>query len=82
VLFVTEKQPTSIAIAWSKPVSGREFHPLKFSKLHGALLRQLSVRAQIQRKPSNNFAATVRTMNVATKQQRAVISGFVQGFRS
>jgi hypothetical protein len=26
VLFVTEKQPTSIAIGWNEPVSGRELH--------------------------------------------------------
>jgi hypothetical protein len=29
--FVIEKQPTSIVIGWSEPVSGRELHPLKSS---------------------------------------------------
>jgi len=32
----------SIASGWSEPVPGREFHPLKSSAFHGALLRQLS----------------------------------------
>src|SRR5947208_7778918 len=32
----------SIATGWSEPVPGREFHPLKSSAFHGALLRQLS----------------------------------------
>ena len=36
-LFVTEKQPTSIAIGWSEPVCGREFYPLKASGFQGAL---------------------------------------------
>jgi len=31
VLLFTEKQPTSIAIGWSEPVPGREFHLLKSS---------------------------------------------------
>ena len=31
VLFVTEKQPTSIATGWSEPVSVRELQPLKAS---------------------------------------------------
>src|ERR1700751_406782 len=31
----------SIASGWSEPVPGREFHPLKSSAFHGALLRQL-----------------------------------------
>ncbi len=31
----------SIATGWSEPVPGREFHPLKSSAFHGALLRQL-----------------------------------------
>jgi hypothetical protein len=30
----------SIAPGWSEPVAGREFHPLKSSAFHGALLRQ------------------------------------------
>jgi hypothetical protein len=30
----------SIATGWSEPVPGREFHPLKSSAFHGALLRQ------------------------------------------
>lgn len=47
-----------------------------------AIYRQLSVRALIQCKLSKNFAATVSAMNVPTKQQRAVISGFAQGFRA
>jgi uncharacterized protein YejL (UPF0352 family) len=47
-----------------------------------AMFRQLSGKAQIQSKLSNNFAATVITMNVPTKQQRAVISGFAQGLRA
>jgi len=51
-------------------------------RLRGALLGQPTVRVQIQRKASHNFAATVRTINVPAKQQRAVTSGFVQGFRS
>ena len=32
----------SIATGWSKPVPGRELHPLKSSAFHGALLRQQS----------------------------------------
>ena len=32
----------SIATGWSKPVPGRELHPLKSSAFHGALLQQLS----------------------------------------
>jgi hypothetical protein len=32
----------SIVTGWSKPVPGRELHPLKSSAFHGALLRQLS----------------------------------------
>jgi len=28
----------SIATGWSEPVPGREFHPLKSSAFHGALL--------------------------------------------
>jgi hypothetical protein len=32
----------SIATGWSEPVPGREFHPLKSSAFHGALLRQRS----------------------------------------
>jgi hypothetical protein len=31
----------SIATGWSKPVPGRELHPLKSSAFHGALFRQL-----------------------------------------
>ncbi|MGA7551583.1 MAG: hypothetical protein WBW24_22625, partial [Candidatus Sulfotelmatobacter sp.] len=42
MLFITEKQPTSIAIGWSDPVCGREFHPLKSSAVHGALFHELS----------------------------------------
>jgi len=34
----------SIATGWSEPVPGREFHPLKSSAFHGALLRQLRWR--------------------------------------
>src|ERR1019366_6571647 len=30
----------SIATGWNEPVPGREFHPLKSSAFHGALLRQ------------------------------------------
>ena len=30
----------SIASGWSEPVPGREFHPLKSSAFHGALLQQ------------------------------------------
>jgi len=30
----------SIVTGWSEPVPGREFHPLKSSAFHGALLRQ------------------------------------------
>ena len=30
----------SIATGWSEPVPGREFHPLKSSAFHGALLHQ------------------------------------------
>jgi TPR repeat protein len=33
----------SIATGWSEPVPGREFHPLKSSAFHGALLHQLTV---------------------------------------
>jgi hypothetical protein len=40
VLFVTEKQPTSIAIGWNEPVCGRELHPLASSDFHGVLFRQ------------------------------------------
>ena len=32
----------SIVTGWSEPVPGREFHPLKSSAFHGALLRQLA----------------------------------------
>jgi hypothetical protein len=32
----------SITTGWSEPVPGREFHPLKSSAFHGALLRQLA----------------------------------------
>ena len=32
----------SIATGWSEPAPGREFHPLKSSAFHGALLRQLT----------------------------------------
>jgi hypothetical protein len=32
----------SIATGWSEPVPGREFHPLKSSAFHGALLRDLT----------------------------------------
>jgi hypothetical protein len=42
--FVTEKQPTSIAIGWSEPVCGRELHPLKASDFEGALSGQLCHR--------------------------------------
>ena len=38
----------SIATGWSEPVPGREFHPLKSSAFHGALLRQLTQRAPAQ----------------------------------
>src|SRR6266567_1320343 len=31
----------SIATGWSKPVPGREFHPLKSSAFHGALFHHL-----------------------------------------
>ena len=31
----------AIATGWSKPVPGRELHPLKSSAFHGALFRQL-----------------------------------------
>jgi hypothetical protein len=41
-LFVTEKQPNSIAIGLNEPVSGPELHPLKSSAFRGALLRQQS----------------------------------------
>jgi hypothetical protein len=39
--FVTSAL-ASIATGWSEPVPGREFHPLKSSAFHGALLRQLA----------------------------------------
>jgi hypothetical protein len=42
LLFVTEKQPTLIAIGWSEPVCGWEFHSSKSSAFHCALLRQLA----------------------------------------
>jgi hypothetical protein len=32
----------SIPTGWSKPVPGRELHPLKSSAFHGTLLRQLT----------------------------------------
>jgi len=32
----------SIATGWNEPVPGREFHPLKSSAFHGALLQQLA----------------------------------------
>jgi hypothetical protein len=40
-LFVTEKQPTSIAIGRSEPVSGRDLRPPKSSEFHRALFREL-----------------------------------------
>jgi hypothetical protein len=42
--------PVKIATRWqselrsSEPVPGREFHPLKSSAFHGALVRQLPIR--------------------------------------
>jgi hypothetical protein len=33
----------SIVTGWSKPVPGRELHPLKSSAFHGALLRQVAL---------------------------------------
>src|ERR1700686_2663028 len=38
----------SIATGWSEPVPGRELHPLKSSAFHGALLPQLTRRAEVQ----------------------------------
>jgi len=38
--FVTEKQPTSIALGWSEPVPGRELHSAEVQRFRGALFRQ------------------------------------------
>jgi hypothetical protein len=42
VLFVTEKQATSIANGWSAPVPVRELHPLKSSAFHSGMQRLFS----------------------------------------
>jgi hypothetical protein len=45
VLFVTGKQPSSIAIRWSTPVLRAGVHPPKSSAFHGAIFRPTIKRA-------------------------------------
>jgi hypothetical protein len=51
----------SIATGWSEPVPGREFHPLKSSAFHVALLRQPS-QCEIIPTSTDHMAASTNVL--------------------
>src|SRR5580765_5153762 len=56
----------SIATGWSEPVPGREFHPLKSSAFHGALLRQIRARKPNRRRHDRFFSIRHQLFREAT----------------
>jgi len=59
MLFLGENQPTSIAIGWSEPVSGRELHPPKSSAFTGHFISNFGRRWR---------ATTVNAITITNRQ--------------